>query len=41
MRYGPLTERATGRVLLLEARSQLARSGALAEIAAIDRALPA
>jgi DNA-binding SARP family transcriptional activator/predicted ATPase len=39
IRYGSRADRATGRTLLLEARGQLVRSGALAEVAAIDRAL--
>ena len=39
MRYGPLTERVAGRSHLLAARDQLVRSSALAEVAAIDRAL--
>jgi tetratricopeptide (TPR) repeat protein len=39
MQYRPLVDRAAGRARLLEAREQLARNGALAEVAAIDRAL--
>jgi hypothetical protein len=39
MRYGSPADRATGRTLLLEARDQLVRSDALAEVSAIDRTL--
>jgi DNA-binding SARP family transcriptional activator/predicted ATPase len=39
MRYRPLVDGAAGRARLVEAREQLARNGALAEVAAIDRAL--
>jgi DNA-binding SARP family transcriptional activator/predicted ATPase len=39
MRYGPPEDRASGRALLVETRSQLVRSGALADVATIDRAL--
>jgi hypothetical protein len=39
MRYRSLADRDTGHALLLEARGQLVRCGALAEVAAIDRSL--
>jgi len=39
MRYGPLTDRASSHARLLEARAYLAACGALAETAALDRAL--
>jgi DNA-binding SARP family transcriptional activator/predicted ATPase len=39
MRYGAPSDRATCRAILLEARSQMVRSGALGEVAGIDRAL--
>jgi predicted ATPase len=39
MRYRPLADRAAGWARLLEAQEQLARNGALAEVAAIDRVL--